>query len=57
MEIGDCRKYCEEGIHEAKVCGDSAMLAQITMQKVLLNLIEGIDLAETIPVLEVSVEI
>lgn len=53
VEIGDCKKYCEEGINEAKACGDLAMLAQVTMQKVLLNLTEGIDLSETIPVLEV----
>lgn len=54
MEIRDCRQYIEEGIYESQVCGDSAMLAQFTMQNVLLNLVEGMNLSETIPILKVG---
>lgn len=49
----DCREYIEEGIEESGVCGDSAMLAQFVMQKVLLNLLEGVNLVETTPQLQV----
>lgn len=55
VEIRDCRQYIEEGIYEAQVCGDSSMLAQFTMQNVLLNLMEGVNLSETMPILDVSV--
>ena len=53
VEIRDCRQYIEEGIYESQVCGDSSMLAQFTMQNVLLNLMEGVNLSETIPILHV----
>lgn len=49
----DCRGYIEEGINESDACGDLAMLAQFVMQKVLLNLVEGVDLVQTTAVLEV----
>ena len=49
----DCRGYVEEGIYESEVCGDSSMLAQFLMQKALLNLLEGVNLLDTIPVLQV----
>jgi len=54
VEIGDCRKYCEEGIMESEVCGDSALLAQFTMQLVQLSLHEGDNIMGTLPILTVS---
>lgn len=54
VEVRDCRQYCEEGIYEADACGDAAMLAQFTMLLVRINLMEGISLSTTIPILQVG---
>lgn len=53
VEIKDCRGYIEEGIRESEVCGDLAMVAEFTMQKVLLNIMEGVNLVDTKPLLQV----
>ncbi|XP_067928992.1 cilia- and flagella-associated protein 54-like [Watersipora subatra] len=57
IEMKDCKEYIEEGIHESEVCGDSAMLAQFLMLKVKFNHLEGVNMVETLPLLQSVLEV
>ena len=55
-ELGDVRGYCEEGVTEARACGDDEMQAEFLLQSVLLDMVDGIAVDDMKTALDVSVQ-
>ena len=56
QELGDVRKYCEEGVTEGGACGDDEMQAEFLLLGVLLDMVDGAPVDDMKTALDVSVQ-